>query len=101
MFGTLPPGSADGVALKQVQAWVRQQFRLPPQAVVMVTELACQLPGCPPLETVITFWDAPEATIRHHYKIFKPVAQVQQDDLPPWWMKDALTALPDWVCSCC
>ena len=101
MFGTLPQRPAQGAALKQVQAWVRDQFRLPSGAVVMVTELACQLPGCPPLETVITFWDAPESTTRHHYKIFKPVVEVQLSDLPPWWMKDALTALPDWACSCC
>jgi hypothetical protein len=71
---------------------------------VMVTELVCALPGCPPLETVITFWlDSSNGgePQRHHYKVFKPVQQVTIADLPPWWMKDALASPPDWVCACC
>jgi nitrate reductase delta subunit len=103
MFGTAAPDAARQQALQQVEVWVRERFRLPPAAVVMVTELACQLPGCPPLETAIVFWTDPDAAppVRSHLKVFKPVQQVVQEDLPPWWMKDALAALPDWICACC
>jgi hypothetical protein len=104
MFGSFAAHPLQDAALARVEADVRQRFRLPAGATVMVTELVCALPGCPPLETVIAFWtdngnNSPPQ--RHHYKVFKPVQQVCDADLPPWWMKDALAALPDWACTCC
>ena len=57
------------------------------------------LPGCPPLETVIAFWT--EGDRRHHFKVFKPVAEVVLDDLPPAWMKDALAVPEGFECDCC
>lgn len=86
---------------QQLQAWVRERFRLPPQAVVMVDERTGSVPGGPPRETVIVFWGDTQLTTRHHYRVFKPLADVQPDDLPPWWMKDALAFPPDWACGCC
>jgi nitrate reductase delta subunit len=103
MFGTPPLNAAQQQALQSVEAWVRERFRLADAAVVMVAELACQIPGCPPVETVIAFWADPGAAqaVRSHLKVFKPVQQVRPEDLPPWWMKDALAATPDWICACC
>jgi hypothetical protein len=85
-------------ALERVRAWTRARFRLDEQATVLVTEVACGLPGCPPLETVIAFWT--EGDTRHHWKVFKPVADVTEDDLPPWWMKQALVVDEDFVADC-
>jgi nitrate reductase delta subunit len=99
MFGTLRRDAAQDAALAQVRAWVQARFSLPADAAVLVAELACALPGCPPLETVIAFWTGLD--VRHHYKVFKPAQQVQLDDLPPYWMKDALAVPPDGVCDCC
>jgi nitrate reductase delta subunit len=97
LFGTLSPVTAQSAeALATV---VRQHFRLPADTVVLASELECALPGCPPLETVIAFWTGDGR--RHHCKVFKPLAQVRVDDLPPWWMKDALAAAPEWACDCC
>ena len=102
MFGSFVSNPLQDAALAHVEAAVRERFRLSAQTVVMVTELVCALPGCPPLETVIAFWLGDEGdAVRHHYKVFKPVQQVTPDDLPPWWMKDALAVPPDWACSCC
>ena len=98
MFGTLIDNAGQGVAAGRVEAWVRERFSLQPSAPVMVTELRCQLPGCPPLETVVVFWTA--ATRRHHIKVFKPLQQALADDLPPYWMRDALAAADD-ACDCC
>lgn len=78
---------------------MRERFRLQPADTVLVTELACALPGCPPLETVVAFWTAD--AVRHHYKVFKQVQQVLPDDLPPWWMKTALAAPLEGGCDCC
>lgn len=41
------------VALGRVKAWVRATLRLPEDALVSVSELACHAEGCPPRETVI------------------------------------------------
>ena len=99
MFGTFKPDPQQDAALLRVQGWVRERFSLPADSAVLVTELACAQPGCPPLETVIAFWTG--QAMRHHYKVFKPARQVTPDDLPPYWMRDALVVPPDWACECC
>ena len=72
-------------ALDRVKEWTRSRFKLPEDAAILVTEVVCALPGCPPLETVVAFWT--DADTRHHFKVFKPVAEVAPDDLPPAWLK--------------
>lgn len=64
------------------------RFGLGDDDVVFVAQIACGLPGCPPLETTVAFWSAPD--IRHDFKLFKPVIEVVEDDLPPYWMKSAI-----------
>lgn len=86
-------------AVGRVQAWTRERFDLPEHAAVMVTELACQRPGCPPLETVVAFWEADNQ--RRHFKVFKPIAGVVPGDLPPAWLRDALCAEPEDDFACC
>ncbi len=85
-------------ALEQVREWTRQRFKLPAEAAILVSELECRLPGCPPLETVIAFWENDK---RHHFKLFKPVAKVALDDLPFAWMKSELIVPDDFSCECC
>ena len=83
---------AQRLGLERVRAWTRQRFSLTDDAPLLVTEVACSLPGCPPLETVVAFWTG--ADRRHQFKVFKPAAQVTSEDLPFFWMKDALR-VPD------
>jgi hypothetical protein len=94
-FGRKPPQQA---AAERVRAWTRERFALPEDAVVMVAEVSCTVPGCPPLETVIAFW---VGSTRHHFKVFKPVGEVAVDDLPPAWLKNALADLEGVGCECC
>jgi nitrate reductase delta subunit len=96
-FARKGPGHAE--ALERVRAWTRARFGLPVDDVILVSELACALPGCPPLETIVAFWT--ETDTRHHFKIFKPVAEVAADDLPPAWLKDALAVPEGGDCECC
>jgi len=84
-------------ALDRVREWARERFRLGDEA-ILVAEVTCAVPGCPPIETVIAFWSDER---RHHFKVFKPVADVTDDDLPPWWMKRALAVPEDFECECC
>ncbi len=82
----------------RVREWTRRRFALGGEDTVMVSELACGVPGCPPIETHVVFWTAAG---RHHFKIFKLLAQVNEDDLPPAFMKNALVALEGFDCDCC
>jgi hypothetical protein len=86
-------------ALERVREWTRARFKLAEDATIMVTELNCVVPGCPPIETVVAFWS--NADTRHHFKVFKPVAEVSEDDLPPSWMKNALIVVDGIGCECC
>jgi nitrate reductase delta subunit len=86
-------------ALERVREWTRERFALPEDAAILVTELACGQPGCPPIETVVAFWT--DADTRHQFKIFKRVEEVLDDDLPPRWMKNALIANEEtFSCGC-
>jgi nitrate reductase delta subunit len=89
--------SDHALALERVRQWTRERFKLADDVPILVAEIACGLPGCPPLETVVAFWTA--ADRRHQFKLFKQVAEVVRDDLPYAWLIDALVAseIPD----CC
>jgi nitrate reductase delta subunit len=86
-------------ALDRVGVWTRERFGLPEDAAVLVSEVACTRPGCPPLETVVAFWT--ESDRRHHFKVFKPVEAVGLNDLPPRWLRDALFATGESDLECC
>ena len=86
-------------SLARVGAWTRERFNLTGTATVLVTELACGLPRCPPLETVVAFWTADGR--RHHFRIFKPVREIVRDDLPFAWLKDSLAVPDGFDCDCC
>jgi hypothetical protein len=90
------PGHA--AALDRVRGWTRARFALTADDTIMVSQVSCTLPGCPPLETIVVFWTAAG---RHHFKIFKPITDVAEDDLPPAFMKNALVALDGLDCDCC
>jgi hypothetical protein len=87
-----------GPALDRVRDWTRTRFALAEDSTLMVSEVTCAVPGCPPIETHIVFWTE---LGRHHFKIFKPVTDVVEDDLPPAFMKNALVALEGADCGCC
>ena len=95
-FAKTSPGYRE--ALDRVREWTRARFALGEGTAILVAEVACAVPGCPPLETVIAFWSDER---RHHTKIFKPVTEVVEADLPPRWLKDALAVPDDFECDCC
>ena len=98
MLGFTRTSAENSGALDRVRDWTRARFKLADLETVMVSQIACGVPGCPPIETHVVFWtDAG----RHHFKIFKPLAQVGEDDLPPAFMKNALVALEGFECDCC
>ncbi|OGA96000.1 MAG: hypothetical protein A3E79_17975 [Burkholderiales bacterium RIFCSPHIGHO2_12_FULL_61_11] len=99
MLGSFRKSPAQLQVLDRVQALTRERFKLDQDVAVLVTELVCALPGCPPLETVVAFWS--DGDRRHHFKVFKPVADVFADDLPYAWQKNSLAAIEGEGCDCC
>ena len=85
-------------ALERVREWTRARFKLSGDAAILVSQVSCRLPGCPPLETMVVFWTDEK---RHQFKLFKPVAEVVADDLPPAWLKGSLVAIAGMGCECC
>lgn len=95
-------GAEDAEAVARVREFVRRRFDLPKEAAILVSEVACKLPGCPPLETVVAFWTRDgEGEKRHHFKLFKDVNAVAYDDLPFGWLKDTLIVPEGFGCECC
>ena len=99
MLNSLQKSPEQLEALGRVREWTRARFDLPEDAAILVSEIACGLPGCPPLETVVAFWTA-DAT-RHQFKIFKSVREVVREDLPYAWLKDALAVPEGFEYDCC
>ena len=86
-------------AAAQVKQWTRDRFALGSDATILVTELESGTPGFPPLTTVIAFWTAERK--HYHFRVFKPLEQVAEADIPPAWYRDALAVTPGIDCSCC
>ncbi len=75
LFSAPRPG-ADRI--REIKAWVAEEFRLNEDSTVMVTELHCTEPGCPPLETVIAILCGAE---RRQFKLHKSAAEVARTDI--------------------
>jgi nitrate reductase delta subunit len=98
MLGLTRKRPDNAAAVDRLRHWTRTRFTLADSETIMAAEIACAVPGCPPIETHVVFWTG---LGRHHFKIFKPVAEVTEDDLPPAFMKNALIALDGADCDCC
>lgn len=104
MRNTLNPpanaaADAPGDPAAHIEAWVRTRFALTEGESVLVKERPSTLPGFPPVETIVDFWTTDET--RHHFKVFKPRAEVLPDDLPFSWQKSTLAVRDGYGCECC
>uniref|UniRef100_A0A7S2N569 Uncharacterized protein n=1 Tax=Haptolina brevifila TaxID=156173 RepID=A0A7S2N569_9EUKA len=64
--------------IRKVTQWVEDSLpESHDEATVMVNEMQCYEPGCAPLETVVSILATPSVV----FKIFKPLADVQFDDV--------------------
>ena len=98
MLGFIKKSAENAGASDRLRDWTRTRFALTEDETVMVSEVACGVPGCPPIETHLVFWTDRG---RHRTKIFKPLAEVTEDDLPPAFLKNALLVLDGADVDCC
>ena len=99
MLAPFPKSTERADAAARVKRWVRSRFGLGNDSTVLVTELESAQPGFPPLSTVVAFWTA-ERT-HYHFRVFKPLEQVGEADIPPSWYREALAVTPGIDCGCC
>ena len=85
-------------AASRVKHWTRTRFSLE-GATILVTEVENAAPGFPPLSTVVSFWSAERK--HYHFRVFKPLEEVNEADIPPAWSREALAVSPGVDCACC
>ena len=86
-------------AATRVKRWTRERFRLGSDSTILVSEIENAQPGFPALATVVSFWDAEKR--HYHWRVFKPLEEVREDDLPPAWYKPAMEVRDGLQCGCC
>jgi hypothetical protein len=69
---------ADTENTTQLKGWVTAALPAGDERTVLVTELTCTEPGCPPVETVIALIGQGEP---QQWKLHKPIAAITEDDV--------------------
>jgi hypothetical protein len=64
---------------RRIKTWARETFDPEGAATILVSELACSEPGCPPIETVIAILRGPNDHVK--YTIHRPSAEITQTDV--------------------
>jgi len=80
MFDALNrPNRPSSARASEIKSWVCEVFHLTEDTTVLVTELRCSEPECPPIETVLAVFADAGKPIQH--KILKPMDGVLFDDI--------------------
>ncbi len=74
-----PRRTLDSDAVARVKQWALRILELPEDVALLVTELQCSEPGCPPLETVIAVLDPPGQ--QRQFKIHQAINEVSFEDV--------------------
>ena len=90
-------GSADDTLgdISRVEALVRAQYSVDESEIILVSQDPGFKPGFPPVETNVIFF---KNETRYRLKIFSPVAQVMQKDLPIGWLLPSLEDIGEGEC---
>jgi len=71
------------VALKNIKSWVQDVLsENGVSATVLVNELACSIPGCEPVETVVGIFASGKKSVQ--FKLLKPAESISSDDIKQW-----------------
>jgi hypothetical protein len=68
--------SGSSALTRQIKDWVRDFASVPEDIAILVTELTCTEPGCPPLETIVALL-GPNG-VKHQQKIHLAIEQITQ-----------------------
>jgi hypothetical protein len=62
----------------EVKAWAAELLAAQPEDTILVTELQCTEPGCPPIETVIALM---RPGVQQKLKVHKALSDIRREDL--------------------
>ena len=83
-FGSSRPREGDGATrARDVKEWVRAAARAPDDAAIMVSELTCSEPGCPPFEVVMAILSPGRPPVQK--KLHKRIAELSRDEVVHLW----------------
>lgn len=81
MLDALKKNSSQTTYIRLIKSWVENQPSTTGCS-ILVTELKCTEPGCPPIETVIALLPDPKSGIKkRQFKIHKPLSGVTEEDV--------------------
>lgn len=83
MFRRFAPAHDNLENISRVEMLVRDRFKVDGSEIILVSEDPGARPGFPPRETNVIFWKRDK---RYRLKIFSPVSQVTDTDLPIGWL---------------
>jgi hypothetical protein len=83
MFRRLGPEKDTLEDITRIEGLVRDRFRIGGSDIILVSQDPGTKPGFPPYETNVIFWKDEQ---RYRLKIFAPVSQVTDTDLPVDWL---------------
>ena len=69
----------DPALAQRIKAWVAEALRLGNETTLMVIEMRCTTPDCPPVKTVIALMETAQPA--HQYKIHKPLVHITYEDV--------------------
>jgi hypothetical protein len=95
MFRRLGPGKDTLGDISRVEGLVRERFRIGNADIILVSQDPGVKPGFPPLETNVIFWKDEK---RYRLKIFAPVSQITDAELPVAWLLPALEDTGEAAC---
>ena len=95
MFRRLGPIKDTLADISRVEGLVRDRFGIPDTDIILVSQDPGIKPGFPPLETNVIFF---KDETRYRIKIFSPVAEVSETDIPIAWLLPALEDTGDGEC---
>ena len=87
MFRRFAPGEHVLEHITRVEALIRARFQVDESDLILVSEDPGLKPGYPPLETNAIFW---KGETRYRLKIFRPISEVTETDLPICWLLPSL-----------
>lgn len=72
-----------------VKRWVVEALNLSEDAPILVSELRCSEPGCPPVETIIALLQGGPTSDTLTFKLPKPLAEVTSADVAALRSRDS------------
>jgi len=79
MFKPIGRGAEASGKSRVIKGWVAEFLPLGPETSILVSELQCSEPGCPPIETVIALLEGKGAP--RQFKVHRPMAEVSREDV--------------------